>query len=234
MENNPILLKLHKGREVEDKRIASGFVSGEMGKQMGVRRKTFETEEGEKMYAYKEVANLKEAKDTMQIYLDFKEAGIPVVSFAKIIKKKVNGRDEFVIAMEDLTDNDKMGVVEIKDLESVKELVLPFEMKEDIIKSLAQIHNMGIYDYHPGISFVIRFESKDDEVRAIDFKVIDYANFETLAQAKERADKGESLPTGFEVECRRDLNVIIRSIADGANEIFNLTNLYEEIRRSVE
>lgn len=234
MEKDPIISKIHKGEEIEDKRIASGFVSGEMGKQMGVRRKVFETEEGEKMYVYKEVEDLKEAKDTMQIYMSLREAGIPVVSFAKIIKKKVDGRDEFVIAMEDLTENGKIRVVEIKDLESVKELVLPFEMKEDIIKSLAQIHNMGIYDYHPGISFVIRFESKDGEIRAIDFKVIDYANFETLAQAKERADKGERMSTEFEVECVRDLDAIIKSIADGVNEIFNLTNLYEENRRSVE
>ena len=52
MEREPIISKWHKGKELEDKRIAEGFVSEETGKRQGVRRKIFETEEGRKRYMY--------------------------------------------------------------------------------------------------------------------------------------------------------------------------------------
>lgn len=234
MEKEPIISQWHKSKEIEDKKIAGGFVSVFTGKGEGVRRKVFESEEGRrKMYVYKEVANLKEAKETMQIYAIFKEANLPVVNFAKIIKKKVKDMDEFIIAMEDLTQG---GTLEVSErLRSD----IPEHLKEQMVQALAVIHNNDVYDYHPGLSFALREKKRNHESSGvIDFKIIDYANFETRKQlefdeCREFKFEGNQRKPSFDEECKRDLRTLLKGITL-ADDIFreHLVNLYWQLRNS--
>lgn len=113
-KEGPIISKWHKkGEELRDEKIGGGFVSEEVGKQMGVRLKELKTEEGQKFYVYKEVMDKQEARDVLAIYKKLKEAGLPVVRFAKVIKKKVEGKDEFILVMEDLTENGHYKIISL-------------------------------------------------------------------------------------------------------------------------
>ncbi|TSC78556.1 MAG: hypothetical protein G01um101429_732 [Parcubacteria group bacterium Gr01-1014_29] len=239
-EKEPVLSKWHKEEEVGDERIADGFVSGETGKQMGVRRKSFETPEGEKFYVYKEVRNLQEAKDSMEIYQNMKTAGLPVVEFAKIIKKKSeSGDNEFVIAMEDLTEGGNIIVISLSEGEDpefstqahVRREDIPFEIKEQMIHALAVIHDHDMYDYHPGISFVIRTEDTGGgSVGVFDFKIIDYANFMTRAKKKRVEERQQMKEKPFEQDCQDDLRVLLRGIVVNDQEQEHLINLYRKSR----
>lgn len=231
-EKGPILSKWHKGEETEDKRIGGGFVSDEVGKKQGVRRKKFETVEGEKAYVYKEVLDKEDAKQTIQIYQTFKEAGLPIVGFAKIIRKKVNDNIEYSLAMEDLTENGVYSVVEVRQRVNgkvISELIAtsenPKKLQEDMIKALAVIHNNGIYDYHPDISFAIRLYESENEmgVSIKDFKIIDYANFEEKKEGKD----GEF---EFHAECLKDLDRLLNSICSDEAQVDRLKKLYFALR----
>lgn len=234
IEKEPIISKWHKGKELEDKKIAEGFVSGETGKKEGVRRKIFETEEGKKQYVYKEVFNLQEAKDIMHIYRIFREANLPVVDFAKIIKKRIWGRDEFVVAMENLTEEGRLIVTERLRAD------IPEVLKIQMIKALAIIHNNGVYDYHPGLSFALREKQSEKGPEVVDFKVIDYANFEMKKEKQENIDekintlKIQFDETGFfDEECSKDLKELLRGIVSEDDEFREyLVNLYWKIRNS--
>jgi hypothetical protein len=178
MKEGPILTKWHKDKNPKEEEISRfGFVSSEVGKEEGVRRKTFQTPVGEQKYAYKEVLNgLDEAEKTMRIYKKMKDVGVPVVSFAKILRKKnEEGEFEYEIAMEDLTEGGKLSVVESHSEFSSYEL--PLEMEKEMLRTLARIHNLGIVHEHPGISFVLQCEEEGGGKRAVRFRVIDYANF---------------------------------------------------------
>lgn len=228
MEKEPIISKWRKGKELEDEKIAEGFVSGETGKKEGVRRKNFETEEGRKRYVYKEVLSLQEAKDTILIYRIFREANLPVVDFAKIIKKRIGEHDEFVIAMQDLTEENSLIVTERLRAD------IPEELKIRMIGALAVIHNNGVYDYHPGLSFALREEQSEKGSKVVDFKIIDYANFEIKKEQQENpSEKTDTSRRSFDEECSRDLKELLRGIVSEEDKLReHLINLYWETRSS--
>ncbi|MDP9249576.1 MAG: hypothetical protein M3M85_03660 [bacterium] len=222
MEENPILSKWHKGKETADTKIGDGFVSAHTGRKIGLRRKNLDTPEGEKFYVYKEIGNMKEAKDSMEIYQKMKMLNLPVVEFAKIIKKRsADEKDEFLFAMEDLTRNGEYEVIEVVLSSLIREI--PTDITEGMVKALATVHNHGMYDYHPNISFALR--TKNDQV--VDFKIIDYANFTT----KERERSWASYREGdFENECEKDLFTLLDLLGLGKQDQENLASLYRKER----
>lgn len=230
---NPILSQWHQFPVSSDEKIGEGFVSGQLGKQMGVRRKVFETPTGAESYVYKEVASESEARSSIGIYTSMKEAGLPVVSFAKILRKKVDGIFEYAIAMEDLTEG---GVLIVHEFHGTKEGPSPIEeiishsevahhLMEEVIYLLAVLHNNEIIDYHPGISFAIR---TDRDGVIVDVKIIDYANFESLKDM--RPLRGMTKEETFDSECESDLRSVLYNLTSNPALQEELVNLYWNIR----
>lgn len=236
-KEGPIISKWHKkGEELRDEKIGGGFVSEEVGKKMGVRLKEFETKDGKRFYVYKEVMDRHEAKEVLSIYKTLQEAGLPVVEFAKVIKKRVVG-DEFVLAMEDLTENNRYEIISLdssfrlkyyppRSSLAIEQTRLPEEFREQMVKALAIMHNLGIYDYHPGLSFVLRLKEEEDEEAeeiALDFKIIDYANLKFSEEIN---------PEKFNKECREDLKTLLFGIIFEPGQEDYLCSLYDNLRSS--
>ncbi len=152
-----------------------GFVSSHVGKGLGVQRRSNQESSTVGSIVYKEVHGLQAAKRAIQNYKQLKEAGIPVAPVTKIIKRKEDGKDEYYIAMSDLTENDKYQVIEISDVSSQTGLFLDRDIQRRLLVSLAHMHNAGLVDFHPGLSIIIRREPNSGKVH--DFVYIDYDNF---------------------------------------------------------
>src|SRR3989344_1738851 len=240
MEGNPILRQWEAGGgETTDERIAGGFVSDEMGQGLGVRRRTFEIAGGKRAYVYKEVFGRSEAERTMDIYRTFREAGLPVASFSKIIKRKKE-EAPYLLAMEDLTDGDRYALVEVGgNIDSVRSVFLSLqegsELPEKLIRALAVIHNNGIYDFHPGLSIALRVEKGGQKTplakRVKDFVVIDYANFERREWLEKEIEKNPRLETTFEKECVDDVGVLVKRVTADRIEREKLLEYYERLRK---
>ena len=237
MEKESIISKIHKeNAEIEDYKISdAGYISTEEGKRRGVRKKVFEGPDGRHYYVYKEVRDLDEAERTMDIYGTFKRLGIPVAGFAKIIKKRVGESDEFIVAMEDLTDDDKLEVVEIfqlKDWFINKGLLIPQEIKIGMVQALARIHNEGIFDFHPGLSFALRVKKieGEDDFSVFDFRVIDYANFMREGVPGIPLPKVRSVAGVYKEEQVEDLNFMLTRVTIDNREREYLKKIYRNER----
>ncbi|HOX40568.1 MAG TPA: hypothetical protein PK263_00055 [bacterium] len=224
----PILSQLHHSPIISDQRIAGGFISDATGKQMGVRERVFDSPQGEQRYVYKEVFNLKEARATMQIYYLLKQAGLPVVAFAKIIRTYNESRyrhfkNELVIAMEDLAQN---GEFELRELSGDPKVEVPFRLKENLIRALAIIHNNDVCEFHPSLSLALRIKDDHSGKReVVDFKVIDYANFKT---------KNEFPDGKFELDSTKKLHQLLQSIGSSDSEKSVLQEFYYRVLESGE
>ena len=229
----PIFTKIHKGRQLEDKKIAEGFETGEMDNGRGIRRKKFETEDGHFYYVDRSLRSEYEARRVIQIYSALKEAGLPVVDFAKTIRKKEDGKIKFFLAMEDLTEDGKFSITEVYDKtpQLISASSNPSALQESMIKALAIMHNNEVVDFHPGLSFALRTQPREEDQRetAVDFRIIDYPNL-----TKGGLPKGWSGYYNFEEECTNDLRQLLRGIVYEDTQRQHLEDLYKQIRESGE
>lgn len=229
----PIFTKIHKGKQLEDKKIGQGFETGEMDEGRGVRRKIFKTEKGLFYYVDRSLLNQYEAVRVMNIYQLLKKAGIPVVDFAKVIKKKEGGKLKFFLAMEDLTENGQYSIVEDKRKTSkfISASSNPSVLQEQMIRALAIMHNNEIVDFHPGLSFALRTQTRKEDQKevAVDFRVIDYPNL-----TKGGLPKGWSGKYNFEEECVKDLKQLLSGIIYDDSQKEYLEDLYNQIRQNKE
>ena len=229
----PIFSKIHKGEQLGDEKIAEGFETGEMDNGRGIRRKIFKTEDGLFYYVDRSLANEYEAKRVMEIYQVLQKAGLPAVDFAKTIRKKVDNEIKFFLAMEDLTENGKYSITEVYDKTSefISASSNPSALQEQMIRALAVMHNNGIVDFHPGLSFALRTQTREDDKRvaAIDFPIIDYPNL-----TKDGLPRGWNGEFDFEQECSSDLNRLLRGIVFEESQKEQLENLYRQTRENKE
>src|SRR3989338_8324360 len=204
----PIFSKIHKDEQLGDEKIAEGFETGEMDNGRGIRRKIFKTEDGLFYYVDRSLANEYEAKRVMEIYQVLQKAGLPAVDFAKTIRKKVDNEIKFISASSN-----------------------PSALQEQMIRALAVMHNNGIVDFHPGLSFALRTQTREDDKRvaAIDFRIIDYPNL-----TKDGLPRGWNGEFDFEQECSSDLNRLLRGIVFEESQKEQLENLYRQTRESAE
>lgn len=225
----PIFTKIHKGKQLEDKRIAEGFETGIMDEGRGVRRKKFETEDGHFYYVDRSLPSEYEARRVMQIYMDLKEAGLPVVDFAKTIRKKEGEKIRFFLAMEDLTEDGKFSITEVYDKTPrlVSASSNPSALQESMIRALAIMHNNEVVDFHPGLSFALRTQPRqeDQQEAAVDFRIIDYPNL-----TEGGLPKGWSGNYNFEEECDSDLRQLLKGIVYEDTQRQHLEDLYKQIR----
>lgn len=223
-EKEPILSEWHRGEEVSDEKIAEGHISGKTGKREGVRRKVYETPEGARFYVYKEVMDKKEAEDSMSVYLAMKRANISVVKFAKVIKKKSEaGKVEYKIAMEDLTENGLFVVSEPVEDNLIPKNEIPIEIKEEMFRILGKIHNLGLYDWHRGISLVVRGRKVGEKLDDFECKVIDYANFREARRTKD-----------FSTECERNVAMLLKGLhVNDEEEEQQLRSIYAKSRQEL-
>src|SRR3989344_194246 len=229
----PIFSKIHKGEQLSDEKIAEGFETGEMDEGRGIRRKKYQTEKGIFYYVDRSLANEYEAKRVMEIYQTLQKAGLPTVDFAKIIRKRVNGEIKLFLAMEDLTENGKYSISEVyeKTPEFISISANPSALQEEMVRALAIMHNNRIIDFHPGLSFALRTQTRKEDKRviAVDFRIIDYPNL-----TKGGLPKGWDGEFDFESECSSDLNRLLRGIVFEESQRERLENLYRQIREGEE
>lgn len=230
----PIISKLHRDASKEHDELISkaGYVSGSTGKEEGVRRKILIGEEEVFAYAYKEVYDIKEARKVMGIYQRMKDLGLPVVDFAKIRRRKSGEQMEYEILMEDLTEKGQKNVMEIsmwthgEAIDIIEQSQNPQQLREEMAEALATLHNNGIYDYHPGLSFALVFE---DEREGVEFKIIDYANFETEEDLNERNPNNKGT---FESECSSDLKRLLEYTCESKEDEKAVREIYHQKRFS--
>lgn len=229
----PIFSKIHKGEQLSDEKIAEGFETGEMDQDRGIRRKKFQTESGSFHYVDRSLPNEYEAKRVMEIYQILREAGLPVVDFAKTIRKKIDDEIKFFLAMEDLTEDGKFSITEVYDRtpQLLATSVNPIVLQEQMIRALAIMHNNEVVDFHPGLSFALRIQSreKDKQESVVDFRIIDYPNL-----TKGGLPKGWDGNFEFEEECSSDLKQLLRGVVFEENQRQKLENLYRQIREGGE
>jgi hypothetical protein len=136
------------------------------------------------------------ALDTLESYNKMKALDLPVVDFLKIVKKREGSEDNYYIAMQDLSDAGKNLVVELwqpsrdPDTNQLhytenlwKEAINADEIKDKMIKALAVLHNNGIFEFHPILSFALivdREKINKGKKFPLDFKILDYSNFTFL------------------------------------------------------
>lgn len=204
-----------------------------MDEGRGIRRKRFKTEDGHFYYVDRSLANEYEAKRVMEIYQVLQKAGLPAVDFAKTIRKKVNGETKFFLAMEDLTEDGKYSMAEVYDKtpEFIAACANPTDLQEKMIRALAIMHNNGIVDFHPGLSFALRTQVREEDKRvvAIDFRIIDYPNL-TMGGLP----KGWDGEFDFEQECSSDLRRLLQGIVFEESQGKQLEELYRKIRENEE
>ncbi|HBQ21810.1 MAG TPA: hypothetical protein DD708_07735 [Deltaproteobacteria bacterium] len=227
----PIFTKIHKGKQLGDEKIAEGFETGEMDGGRGIRRKKFETEDGYFYYVDRSLQSEYEAVRVMQIYQLLKDAGLPVVDFAKTIRKKIDGKIKFFLAMEDLTEDDKFTVTEVynKTPQLIAKSSNPSALQEQMIWALAVMHNNEVVDFHPGLSFALRTQPREEDQQeaAVDFRIIDYPNL-----TKGGFPKGWSGGYNFKAECSSDVRQLLEGIVFEDSQKQHLENLYRQIRES--
>lgn len=172
----PILSKIHKnGKESEEVISTSGHettIFDKIEKWRGVKRQTYKTPEGGGFhYADRSLESEIEAKRTMRVYQAMKEANLPVMNFAKVIRKKIDGNIKYLLAMEDLTDNGKFFLSEITGAGVSYETKYkdagvfiddnsenPMLLKKQLVQAMAIMHNNGMAEFHTGqVSIALRF-----------------------------------------------------------------------------
>ncbi len=148
------------------------------------------TEEPINRYVDKEISTLTEARRVMEIYTAFREAGLPVASFAKIVRKKIDGELRYFQTMEDLTEGKKYRLTEIIAPGIATEKTNPGKiidqalnsdlLRRNTVRCLAIIHNLGYFNFHPprmGSSFFLKEKISAPTPKNIDLCILDYANF---------------------------------------------------------
>lgn len=200
------------------------------GNSAEVSRKTFDTPEGERSYAYKEVASLQEAQRSHQIYTELSEAGLPVAGFMKIITAKRDGEPVYALAMEDASEGGKYRLFQVNMVSDgynntqVKDAIArcadPEQLAKRMTGALATMHNLGIYDSHPGLSFFLKQDVANSSM--VDFVILDYSNL------SRESDVGNDR---FERECSSDLRVLVTSLEDLPEAMSNdAVKQYHQIR----
>lgn len=190
----PIIAKLEKNR-IHPRDLGRGTET------KGISQiKSFEAseiEEGQPASYAEKPLDLVEGKnialDTLEMYQKLKSLGLPVVSFLKIVKRREDNQDNYYIAMEDLSEAGKNLVVEIwqpkRDpqtgklhfVESLWKGAENFsEIRDQMVRALAVLHNNGIFEYHPVLSFAVvvnKSTMKSGQKYTLRFKILDYSNF---------------------------------------------------------
>jgi len=218
------------GIQVGDEFLGAGQVAE-------VRRRTFEYDGGTLAYAYKWMHDLDEAKRTVDVYERLKEAKLPVVSFVVPIAWKDTSGDTLVgISMEDMTAGGSRSIVNVRQKQVVTpnythDGVLaeasadPTALKHRMIRDLAVMHNNGLYDFHPGISFFLQFDHADK--RNVSHVILDYSNI-----CYREMPAGWPWNRGdFETECIDDAHKLLDGLAGNAKQYQSLLFLYRDTRR---
>lgn len=225
---NPLLSRVHASKLLDESVISmSGFETGQMGNKYGIRRKVYQVDGEIFNVAEREISGAREAMRVMDIYSKLRSARLPVVTFAKSVRRKNGETIQMYLAMEDLTKGGQREAVEIgtdvaKELLSEQEVL--DELQNDMTVALAVMHNNGIVDFHPGISFVL-VADKDSESTQVSFRIIDYSNLTY-----------RSLPEGwngafnFDEECEHDFDVLAKSVDVDGKATPRLQTIYQHIR----
>ncbi len=235
MTESLILSKWHKGEMTEDKQIGAGFETSEI-LSGGVRRRKFETAEGAKYYADREIFK-NDAKRVMMIFQNLQEANLPTVAFAKVMRKKENGDLKYYLTMEDLTNNGELELFELnpqlsfpQTLDILDRTENSWALKKQAVEALAIMHNNGIVDFHPGLSFVLRTIEKPGVGKVgVDFKIVDFPNL-----TKGKLPKGWGGDFSFEDECYQDLQQLLGALEYEHHEdsLEGLKRHYKKVRSS--
>lgn len=214
----------HQARELERELIGSG-------NEGAVYRRRFDTPQGERYYAHKEAKSETEAIRTYAIYKDLQEAGLPVADFLKThhYKDEVYGEDRTALIMEDVSHDGKYqlkaaGDFAFAEVAGAKD---PKKLQKDMVRALAVMHNLGIYDFHPGLAMSVRV-NKDDP-SDVDFVFIDYSNMQKPENPTETREFG---PIDFEEECQADRVILLSGIGAYGEAAEELTDYYNAIRDS--
>lgn len=225
----PLIGKWHQGQQIEDSQLGRGAIAE-------VRRRVFETATGPAYYAYKPMPSEQEAVRTADMYARLQAAGLPVVSFLKTTYRKDDtGVMQAGIAMEDVTEYDRYKVYKAQHKKSYVKYgdngvrVVNFSeefaaLQQDMVQGLAVMHNNGLYDYHPGISFFIRLNKEDP--RDVTYRILDYSNICYQAIPEGWFRQSDT----FEEECESDAQVLISRLAGNLDEEFRLQERYWEVR----
>lgn len=242
----PIIAKLEKnrihprdlGRGTETKGISQikSFEASEIeeGQPASYAEKPLDPVEGKNV-----------ALDTLEMYQKLKSLGLPVVSFLKIVKRREGDQDNYYIAMEDLSEAGKNLVVEIwqpkKDpqtgklhfVESLWKGAENFsEIRDQMVRALAVLHNNGIFEYHPVLSFVVVVEKSkvgSGQKHPLRFKIIDYSNF-THAESRNVKELQISV-NGQQRYMQENLEPLQTFLASSAQERAAIENAYLKYRK---
>jgi hypothetical protein len=231
----PIFAPTMKKEPLKQKKIGVGTETP----FRGVVRNTYEIGPDNTEFVFVDRYLLDEAKaiTAMAVYQRLKQAGLPVTSFAKTIRKKENGEIRFFLAMEDLTENDRYKVSEIraqnhndysfktpKMLEGAENRK---QLQKQMVRALAVMHNLGVYEFHPTISFVLRTKLTNDTEKIEDFRIIDYSNFKIYDPQSSSIDREK-----FVELCQKNLDALIEVIALDNDQKAELSSLYDSVRES--
>lgn len=203
----------------------------------GVYRYIRRTEEG-RVYSYvlkplRSVLRPFTERETFEknksVYEQFQAANIPVVNELKMVREY----GDLFLYMEDLTKRGEYDTFDLGGLNPpsvdttigvIEESAHPRELQEDMVESLAVVHNLGIAHTHPGTSFLLRRLKADP--RVVNYRVIDYSNFNYEGAINEDSRNG------FYYHCKYGIEQLLKFIALQNGRSDELKELYEEIRRS--
>lgn len=225
----PLISQWHNGEQIADNYLGAGC-------EAEVRRRTFQTEQGIVHYAYKPVHSQYEATRIADIYTRLRDANLPVTQFLKTRREKAaDGSRVFSLIMEDVSENDRYFVenvesrpIGIPGYDGSRPLAdlsdQPMALKSDMLKDLAVIHNLGIFDFHPGISFFHTIAV--DNSSNVSFRILDYGNFTHQGMP----DGWDAAPFTLEDEMEHDARTLVGALSSDYMEQVALFDRYFEVR----